>query len=128
MSVARVLIVYEPYMYRDVLSRVISNWQVGEVIDRPSKDVDVIVFPTNAAGQPKLETLPAPVPKAKLIAVSPTGDCAWVCLPDENQWHKFQPFDLGDLCMEVFAGRGRRTATPHAPPQPLDPSRPPQRS
>jgi hypothetical protein len=112
MSLAHVLIVYEPYIYGDVLARLFKNLDVVEVVEHPSEDVDVVVFPTNTSGRPQLAFIPEYAPKAKLIAISPTGDCGWLRLPGESHWHKLQPFNLRDLCLEVCAGRERQTMSP----------------
>jgi hypothetical protein len=109
MGVVRVWVVYEPTIYSVVLVWAFKSLGVVQVLDQPSAAVDVIVFPTNQAGRPDVELLPESAPQARLIAVSPAGDCGWRRLPGESTWQKIQPLGLENLCGEVCAGRDHPT-------------------
>jgi hypothetical protein len=111
MGRVRVWVTYKPYLYHEIIVFVLRSLDGVEVVGSLSEDVDVIVFPTDEAGQPEVEFLPALVPPAKLVAVSLAGQ-GWVRLADESLWQRFRLADLNDLCVEVAAGRGR----PNTPP------------
>lgn len=102
-----VWIVYSPHLLADLFERVLKNLTTVTVVSHPFGKLDVIVLPLDEHGQPEVDLLPYPVPAAKIVAVSPTGDRALVRLPGAAQWNEVRPFTLQQLMLEVQAGRAR---------------------
>ena len=115
MPVNRVWVGCEPYIYRDVLTRLLGSLEQVAVAPRLAPEVDVMVFSADEADQPPSTWLPAFAAQIKLIALPPHGPGAWLRLPGETGWQVIQPFDLQALFAEVRAGR-RRPAASDSPP------------
>ena len=101
----RVWIAYEPGIYSDLLAQLFKPLEQVEIVADPLAGVDVVIFRLSESGQPEVESLAAPLPEAKLVAVSSKGDLGLVRLPGETQWRKIQPFGLAHLFLEVASGR-----------------------
>jgi hypothetical protein len=114
MAISRVLIFFKPDLYADLFRKVFQVLGAAEVVELgndvegPSanggnlpENVDVIIFSLDEFGQPAWELLPEPIPDAKLIALSPSGDQGYLLSPGDTEWRKLRPFGLQDLIGEV---------------------------
>ena len=103
-----VQIVYGPNLYAEVLARVLEQTGAIEIVGAPSAKVDVIVFPLDDEGRPRIDLLPQPLPNAKLIAFSAQGDRGLMRLPDADEWVEARPFGLDQLVREVLTDHNTR--------------------
>ena len=91
MVISRVLILYEPRLYSDLINELIEQLgllDIVEITDNKSDggngepdlsdDVDVVILPLDGEGEPKTSLLPETLPKAKLVAFSPDGSQFYV--------------------------------------------------
>jgi hypothetical protein len=102
-----VQIICEPAIYAEALAHVLKQFTEIHIVDVSVARVDVVVFPLDAAGEPQTDLLPNPLPNAKLIASSVTGNRGLVRLPGESEWQEVCPFGLDELILEVLAGSRR---------------------
>ena len=113
MRTPRVWILFQPKLYRDVFARLFRLYPFIEVIDDSSTDyvaeigndgsqlADIIVLSLNSEGKPDMGLLPHAVPRAKLLALSPSGELGMRRMPGESHWEEFRPFGLKQLIKEV---------------------------
>lgn len=115
MVVSRVLILYEPQLYSDLICDLIEQLGLVDVIEIKTKngssanllpeekeDIDVVLLPLDNKGEPKVSLLPDLMPMAKLVAFSPDGSFGMRRLPGENTWAELRPFGLLQLVVEVL--------------------------
>lgn len=116
MAKARVTILYEPLIYADLLRGIfeeLGTIEVTRAVDQtadpfdeglsPEEAVDVIFLPLDEEGKPRIEILPEPQPRAKLLAFSPDGKRGLRRMPGESSWQELRPFGLADLMFEVLS-------------------------
>ena len=115
MTKARVTILYEPLIYADLLQGIferLGTIEVTRAVDSTSAPtdeahsqeaaIDVIFLPLDEQGRPRIEVLPHPHPRAKLLAFSPDGQKGLRRMPGESSWQELGPFGLADLIFEVL--------------------------
>lgn len=115
MVISRVLILYEPRLYSDLISELIDQLgllDIVEVIDDLCKcdaidsdirdDVDVVILPLDGDGEPKTSLMPEFMPRAKLVAFSPDGSLGLRRMPGEENWVEMRPFGLSQLIVEIL--------------------------
>lgn len=113
MVISRVLILYEPRLYSDLINELIDQLgllDIVEVTDGKSGDhsvsthqqVDVVILPLDDSGQPKVSLLPDFMPDAKLVAFSPDGTRGLRRMPGEFDWMEIRPFGLSQLIVEIL--------------------------
>jgi hypothetical protein len=115
MVISRVLILYEPRLYSDLINELIDqlglldiveitdNNGVGEEGDSNSRnDIDVVILPLDGEGEPKTSLLPKNLPNAKLVAFSPDGSRGLRRMPGEDNWIEMKPFGLSQLVVEIL--------------------------
>ena len=113
MVISRVLILYEPRLYSDLINELIDQLgllDIVEVTDGKSgehtanihQQVDVVILPLDDSGQPKVSLLPDFMPDAKLVAFSPDGTRGVRRMPGELDWVEIRPFGLSQLIVEIL--------------------------
>ena len=115
MVISRVLILYEPRLYSDLINELIEQLgllDIVEVTDDLSEretrepdvqdDVDVVILPLDREGEPKTSLLPDILPHAKLVAFSPDGTRGLRRMPGEEDWVEMRPFGLSQLIVEIL--------------------------
>jgi len=115
MVISRVLILYEPRLYSDLINELIDQLglldivevtdskDLGESNDSHNKDdIDVVILPLDESGEPKVSLLPDFMPDAKLVAFSPDGTRGLRRMPGELEWAELRPFGLSQLIVEIL--------------------------
>jgi hypothetical protein len=115
MVISRVLILYEPRLYSDLINELIEQLGLLDIVevtdnlddsDNGSSDtlenVDVVILPLDSDGQPKTSLLPDVLPRAKLVAFSPDGSRGLRRMPGEQEWIEMRPFCLSQLIVEIL--------------------------
>lgn len=115
MVVSRVLILYEPRLYSDLICDLIEQLGLIDIVEvkesraisksNPSEDcddVDVVILPLDGNGEPKISLLPDKLPDAKLVAFSPDGTRGLRRMPGDKNWVELRPFGLLQLIVEVL--------------------------
>ncbi len=115
MVISRVLILYEPRLYSDLINELIGQLGLLDIVEitdnnYPSKsndsqkrdDIDVVILPMDGEGEPKTSLLPDYVPNAKLVAFSPDGTLGMRRMPGEEEWIELRPFGLSQLIVEIL--------------------------
>jgi hypothetical protein len=113
MVISRVLILYEPRLYSDLINELIDQLgllDIVEVTDGKSgeqttnfhQQVDVVILPLDDSGHPKVSLLPDFMPDAKLVAFSPDGTRGVRRMPGELDWVEIRPFGLSQLIVEIL--------------------------
>jgi hypothetical protein len=115
MVISRVLILYEPRLYSDLINELIEQLgllDIVEVTDNLGEgdvegsefrdDIDVVILPLDGNGEPKMSLLPNFMPQAKLVAFSPDGSLGFRRLPGEEDWIEMRPFGLSQLIVEIL--------------------------
>lgn len=111
----KVWIDYKPQIYTDLFTQLLHH--LGDVhlpkshlecVNRSDNgnvkwgDMDIVVVSLDMRGKPVLDALPEPLPKAKYLAFSPTGDQGLRRLPGAKRWEKLEPFGMERFLIEVF--------------------------
>jgi hypothetical protein len=113
MVISRVLILYEPRLYSDLINELIDQLgllDIVEVMDGKSgknsvatqNQADVVILPLDGSGEPKINLLPDFMPDAKLVAFSPDGTRGLRRMPGELDWVEIRPFGLSQLIVEIL--------------------------
>lgn len=113
MVVSRVLILYEPRLYSDLINDLIEQLGLIDIVEvkdsqslpddsQDQEDVDVVILPLDGEGDPKVSLLPERMPDAKLVAFSPDGTLGLRRLPGETDWVELRPFGLSQLIVEIL--------------------------
>jgi hypothetical protein len=112
MVISRVLILYEPRLYSDLINELIEQLgllDIVEITDNTSlcdsnepDEVDVVILPLDGDGEPKTSLLPEFMPEAKLVAFSPDGSLGLRRMPGEEKWVEMRPFGLSQLIVEIL--------------------------
>lgn len=113
MVVSRVLILYEPRLYSDLINDLIEQLGLVDIVEvkdsiavpegsHDHEDVDVVLLPLDGDGDPKVSLLPDMMPGAKLVAFSPDGKLGLRRLPGETNWVEVRPFGLSQLIVEIL--------------------------
>ena len=115
MVISRVLILYEPRLYSDLINDLIVQLGLIDIVEITnaksptsgddfgcSGDIDVVILPLDGNGDPKLSLMPDQMPEAKLVAFSPDGTLGLRRMPGENDWVEVRPFGLSQLIVEVL--------------------------
>jgi hypothetical protein len=115
MVISRVLILYEPRLYSDLINELIDQLgllDIVEVTDNQAyieangshnhDDIDVVILPLDESGEPKVSLLPGFLPEAKLVAFAPDGTRGLRRLPGEHDWVELKPFGLSQLIVEIL--------------------------
>jgi hypothetical protein len=114
MVISRVLILYEPRLYSDLINELIDQLGLLDIVEvTDSKDledsnvtqynnIDVVILPLDDLGEPKVSLLPDFMPDAKLVAFSPDGTRGLRRMPGEIDWVELRPFGLSQLIVEIL--------------------------
>jgi hypothetical protein len=115
MVISRVLILYEPRLYSDLINELIEQLGLLDIVEitdnlfesetgEPSvqDNVDVVILPLDKEGEPKMSLLPNFLPQAKLVAFSPDGSRGLRRMPGEDNWIEMRPFGLSQLIVEIL--------------------------
>ena len=115
MVISRVLILYEPRLYSDLINELIDQLGLLDIVEvTDSKDledshgtqynnnIDVVILPLDDLGEPKVSLLPDFMPDAKLVAFSPDGTRGLRRMPGEIEWVEMRPFGLSQLIVEIL--------------------------
>jgi len=115
MVISRVLILYEPRLYSDLINELIDQLGLLDIVEisdgkdldgsngsNSKKDVDVVILPLDESGEPKLSLLPDFMPDAKLVAFSPDGTRGLRRMPGDLDWVEMRPFGLSQLIVEIL--------------------------
>lgn len=115
MVISKVLILYEPRLYSDLINELIDQLgllDIVEVTDNRSivesngsannNDIDVVILPLDESGEPKVSLMPEFMPDAKLVAFSPDGSRGLRRMPGELDWVELRPFGLSQLIVEIL--------------------------
>ncbi len=115
MVISRVLILYEPRLYSDLINELIEqlglldiveitdNVCEGELRDSDFRDdIDVVILPLDGNGEPKMSLLPNFASQAKLVAFAPDGSLGYRRMPGEDDWVEMRPFGLSQLIVEIL--------------------------
>jgi hypothetical protein len=112
MVISRVLILYEPRLYSDLINELIEQLGLLDIVEITNningddavepEDVDVVILPLDGDGKPKTSLLPDFMPKAKLVAFSPDGTLGLRRMPGEDEWVEMRPFGLSQLIVEIL--------------------------
>ncbi|UCE00894.1 MAG: hypothetical protein JSV42_09330 [Chloroflexota bacterium] len=113
MVISRVLILYEPRLYSDLINELIEQLgllDIVEITDNHSDpgesnnqdNVDVVILPLDGDGIPKTSLLPSSINEAKLVAFSPDGTLGMRRMPGEEDWVEMRPFGLSQLIVEIL--------------------------
>ncbi|HUV29072.1 MAG TPA: hypothetical protein VMW34_17050 [Anaerolineales bacterium] len=115
MVISRVLILYEPRLYSDLINELIDQLGLLDIVEvtdnqnitgsngsQLSEDIDVVILPLDESGDPKVSLLPQFMPGAKLVAFSPDGSRGLRRMPGELDWVELRPFGLSQLIVEIL--------------------------
>jgi hypothetical protein len=115
MVISRVLILYEPRLYSDLINELIDQLGLLDIVEvtdnheltesngsQSTDDIDVVILPLDDSGEPKLSLLPDFMPGAKLVAFSPDGSRGLRRMPGELDWVELRPFGLSQLIVEIL--------------------------
>ena len=115
MVISRVLILYEPRLYSDLINELIEQLGLLDIVEitdnnratnsndnQKRNDIDVVILPLDGDGEPKTSLLPGNVPDAKLVAFSPDGTLGLRRMPGEEKWIELRPFGLSQLIVEIL--------------------------
>ena len=115
MVISRVLILYEPRLYSDLINELIDQLGLLDIVEvtdnqniaesngsQISEDIDVVILPLDESGDPKVSLLPQFMPGAKLVAFSPDGTRGLRRMPGELDWVELRPFGLSQLIVEIL--------------------------
>ena len=115
MVISRVLILYEPRLYSDLINELIEQLGLLDIVEVSDNrcgceasdpefqdDVDVVILPLDGDGEPKMSLLPEYIPQAKLVAFSPDGSLGFRRMPGEENWVEMRPFGLSQLIVEIL--------------------------
>lgn len=115
MVVSRVLILYEPRLYSDLINELIDQLGLLDIVEvtdskdldeangtQYKDDIDVVILPLDESGEPKVSLLPGFMPEAKLVAFSPDGTRGLRRMPGELEWAELRPFGLSQLIVEIL--------------------------
>jgi hypothetical protein len=115
MVISRVLILYEPRLYSDLINELIEQLGLLDIVEisdnnsasksndsQKQEDIDVVILPMDGDGEPKTSLLPDHVPNAKLVAFSPDGSLGMRRMPGEDNWVEMRPFGLSQLIVEIL--------------------------
>jgi hypothetical protein len=115
MVVSRVLILYEPRLYSDLINELIDQLGLLDIVEvtdskdldeakgsQYKDDIDVVILPLDESGEPKVSLLPGFMPNAKLVAFSPDGTRGLRRMPGELEWVELRPFGLSQLIVEIL--------------------------
>lgn len=115
MVISRVLILYEPRLYSDLINELIDQLGLLDIVEvtdsndldaenggHNNDDIDVVILPLDDSGDPKVSLLPEFMPDAKLVAFSPDGSRGLRRMPGEHDWIELRPFGLSQLIVEIL--------------------------
>ena len=115
MVISRVLILYEPRLYSDLINELIDQLGLLDIVEvtdnqnitgsngsQISEDIDVVILPLDESGDPKVSLMPQFMPGAKLVAFSPDGSRGLRRMPGELDWVELRPFGLSQLIVEIL--------------------------
>lgn len=115
MLISRVLILYEPRLYSDLINELIEQLGLLDIVEiaenhsasksndsHNQDDIDVVILPLDGNGRPKTSLLPDYVPDAKLVAFSPDGSLGMRRMPGQGDWVEMRPFGLSQLIVEIL--------------------------
>jgi len=115
MVVSRVLILYEPRLYSDLINELIDQLGLLDIVEvtdgkdmdqsngsQSNNNFDVVILPLDDSGKAKISLLPEFMPDAKLVAFSPDGTCGLRRMPGELDWVELRPFGLSQLIVEIL--------------------------
>jgi hypothetical protein len=115
MVISRVLILYEPRLYSDLINELIDQLGLLDIVEvtdskdldeangsQTKDDIDVVILPLDESGEPKVSLLPGFMPDAKLVAFSPDGTRGLRRMPGELEWVELRPFGLSQLIVEIL--------------------------
>lgn len=112
MVISRVLILYEPRLYSDLINELIEQLGLLDIVEitdnlptshsELAEDIDVVILPLDGDGEPKTSLLPECLPQAKLVAFSPDGSLGLRRMPGEDEWIEMRPFGLSQLVVEIL--------------------------
>ena len=115
MVISRVLILYEPRLYSDLINELIDQLGLLDIVEvtdsqdftgsngsQNSDNIDVVILPLDDSGEPKVSLLPDFMPEAKLVAFSPDGSRGLRRMPGELDWVELRPFGLSQLIVEIL--------------------------
>jgi hypothetical protein len=115
MVISRVLILYEPRLYSDLINELIDQLGLLDIVEvtdnqnitgsngsQLSEDIDVVILPLDESGDPKVSLMPQFMPGAKLVAFSPDGTRGLRRMPGELDWVELRPFGLSQLIVEIL--------------------------
>jgi hypothetical protein len=115
MVISRVLILYEPRLYSDLINELIDQLGLLDIVEvtdnqnitgsngsQLSEDIDVVILPLDESGDPKVSLMPQFMPGAKLVAFSPDGSRGLRRMPGELDWVELRPFGLSQLIVEIL--------------------------
>ena len=115
MVISRVLILYEPRLYSDLINELIDQLGLLDIVEvtdnqdlteskgsQITDDIDVVILPLDDCGEPKVSLMPEFMPEAKLVAFSPDGSRGLRRMPGELEWVELRPFGLSQLIVEIL--------------------------
>lgn len=115
MVISKVLILYEPRLYSDLINELIDQLGLLDIVEVTDNqvlaeengsdgkaDINVVILPLDEAGEPKVSLLPEILPGAKLVAFAPDGTRGLRRMPGENDWVELKPFGLSQLIVEIL--------------------------
>lgn len=115
MVISRVLILYEPRLYSDLINELINQLGLLDIVEVTdgkqfddsngspnNNDVDVVILPLDEKGEPKVSSVVENLPDAKLVAFSPDGTRGLRRMPGEMDWVEMRPFGLSQLIVEIL--------------------------
>lgn len=115
MVISRVLILYEPRLYSDLINELIDQLGLLDIVEitdgkdleesndsNNKEDIDVVILPLDETGEPKVSLLPEFLPDAKLVAFSPDGTRGLRRMPGDLDWVEMRPFGLSQLIVEIL--------------------------
>ena len=115
MVISRVLILYEPRLYSDLINELIDQLGLLDIVEvtdskdldeanggNNNADIDVVILPLDDSGEPKVSLLPEFMPEAKLVAFSPDGTRGLRRMPGGLDWIELRPFGLSQLIVEIL--------------------------
>jgi len=100
----RVWVAYDPYLFREALTSLLSQIDQVEIVENHSEDIDIAIFRLAETGQLQDFFLHKSLPKVKMVVFSPRGDRGFIRLPGETGWKDFSPFGMDHLVAEIMAG------------------------
>ncbi len=100
----RVWVAYDPYLFREALTSLLSQIDQVQIVENHSEDIDIAIFRLAETGQLQDFFLHKSLPKVKMVVFSPHGDRGFIRLPGETSWKDFSPFGMDQLVAEIMAG------------------------